>query len=494
MQQALFEQVISSQAAAGPERPAVVSQGRACSYGLMEADIRRCIGRLADEGLPAGARVLIDTPDLYMFWALAFACESLGLSFCAAPPGGLPEGLSLLLAPALRLTTATSETPGVRTVRIDGAFVADLSARSAVPTPDRPRSEVDEVCVLLSSGTTGEPKALAVSRGMLAVRSRHFVDLIAREAQIAPRGLALIGPWSIAGVQAAFYVWFCGGCLCSADGVGGWADRLRAADPDIIQLAPLHLQQLLADMGGWRPSRECRVFVVGGTPSAALVEQARAKLTPDVWVTYGATEAGVVASAHIDELAEDREVAGRIHSWTTAEVLDDDGASVAPGGVGALRVRVEGMAHGYLGGPPDAPGSPFRDGWFRPGDLASIDADRVLRIHGREDDLLHLGGAKILPSALERVLEPLAGVRECAAFAVPDADGLDIPAVAVACDEGFEPGPATQVLWEVLRRPVRLIKVDVLPRNAMGKVDRVRLRGALSERALARGLAASEPD
>lgn len=477
---ALFETVISPQVAAGADRPAIAVQGRTCGYGVLELDIRRCIARLTDEGLAPGAVVLIDTPDLHMFWALAFACEALGLTACASPPGGTTEPLLRLVRPALRVTSVSEVmTPGLRTLMIDDAFVADLVARAPAATPTRDRRGEDVLFILLTSGTTGAMKGVAVTRAMLEARSRHFVELIARDPQVAPRGLGVIGPWSIGGVQAAFYVWLYGGCLCSPDVAEGWAERLRVADPDIIQLAPVHLQQLLAGMEGWRPSRECRVFVIGGTPSASLIAQAREKLTPDIWVTYGATEAGVVASAHIDELTADRAVAGRIHPWTTAEVLDDAHAPAPAGAIGVLRVRVEGMAHAYLGEPAGAAGSPFRDGWFWPGDLASIDTDRVLRIHGRTDDLLHLGGAKLLPSDLERVVEPRPGVKECAAFTAPDADGLEVPFVAVSAGEGFDVAGAAAALRAQIGRPVLLVSVDVLPRNALGKVERTRLRAAV---------------
>lgn len=484
--QALLDELIAPWARKTPDAPAVTSQGRTCCYALFATDIGRCIARLATENLPSGARVLIETPDLYMFWALALACEALGLSFCAAPPGGAQESLLALLTPALRVTTSPDDVPGVLTLRIDADFVADLAGRSPASAPKLARSGDDEVCVLATSGTTGEIKAISLTRAMLTARNRHFRLASGREWPSRTRGLSMAGPWSIAGVLTALHVWPLGGCLCAADGPNNWNARLRILDLDYILLAPVHLQQLLADARGWRPMRDFGVFIIGGTPSATLVEQARVALSCDVWVTYGATEAGVVASAHIEELAADRAVAGRLHPWVDAQVLDGRGAPVGVGEVGELRLQVEGMARGHIGEDEGTPGALFAGGWFRPGDMASIDVDRVLRIHGRTDDLLHLGGAKVLPSVLERAVEPLPGVAECAAFSAPDADGLETPYVAVAASEAFDPAAAVQALVTSLGRAVRLVRVDVLPRNALGKVERTKLRAVMMERAARR--------
>lgn len=480
---ALFEEVISPRAACAPDRPAVSAHGRTCSYALMEADIRRSVSRLADEGLLPGAWVMIDTPDPYAFWTLAFACEALGLGTCAAPPGLAMVQLCAALRPALLLTWSTLAPDGVRTLRMDEAFLADLAGRPQAEAPVRRRGQDDPMLLLSTSGTTGHLKSVVLTRRMLEVRITHFASVDVRFQTPGARELTAVGPWSIAGVLPAFNAWRLGGCLCSAAGAADWPSAVAAAEADHAYFAPVHLQALLAALNGRRPATDMAVFVIGGTPSPQLVTRGQAELSSVIWGSYGSTEAGVVAGANLAELDGRVETAGRIFPWVMAEVLGDNGVQVEPGTVGELRVRLDGMADGYFGEPS---GSLLRDGWYHPGDIASLDEDGVLRIHGRVDDLLNIGGGKVLPSRLEAIVEPLAGVTECAAFTAPDADGLETPYVAVASADEFDPGAASRALAADLGRSVRLIRVDSLPRNALGKVQRNKLREAVVARTAAR--------
>jgi len=97
---------------------------------------------------------------------------------------------------------------------------------------------------------------------------------------------------------------------------------------------------------------------------------------------------------------------------------------------------------------------------------------------------MNLGGRKFMPAILERPALECAGVLDCAAFAVPDSSGLDQVWLAVVAAPGLDP---TQLRADLARRPgvppLRIAWVDEIPRNAMGKVERARLRDAL----LARG-------
>ena len=480
---ALFELVISPQSATAPDAPAVKAQGRTCSYGLMEADIRRGISRLAAERLVRGAWVMIDTPDPYTFWTLAFACEALGLSVCAAPPGAAREQLCASLRPSLLLSWSTAPAlPGVRRLRIDAAFVDDLARRPLAEAPNLGRDPEDPVLLLSTSGTTGHLKAVVLTRRMLEVRIAHFASVHPRFSTPQARELAMVGPWSLAGVLPAFNSWRLGGCLCSAEGATDWAATVIGLNPDHAYFAPVHLQQLVASLDGRRPGQDMAVFVIGGTPSPKLVARALTALTPVVWVSYGSTEAGVVAGGPADELGDGLNTAGVVFPWVSAEVIGDDGRPLAPDAVGELRLRLDGMADSYFGEPS---GSLLRDGWYHPGDLASLSGNGVLRIHGRMDDLLHMGGGKVLPSELEAIVAPFPGVKECAAFTAPDSDDLEVPYLAVSAADGFDPVGAAQALAVHLGRPVRVILVDVLPRNALGKVERTKLCAAVVARAAA---------
>jgi len=159
-------------------------------------------------------------------------------------------------------------------------------------------------------------------------------------------------------------------------------------------------------------------------------------------------------------------------------IVDGEGAALPAGAIGELRVRADCMSHEYFGDPV-ATARHFRDGWYYPGDLASLTRDGILCVHGRADDMMILNSIKIFPAEIERVLEAHPGVKAAAAFAKPSRAHGDIPLAAVELHES-----ATVAGEELMARarerlgvraPRRIIVVDALPRNAAGKILKTEL-------------------
>ena len=140
----------------------------------------------------------------------------------------------------------------------------------------------------------------------------------------------------------------------------------------------------------------------------------------------------------------------------------------------------------------DGIGDTYSGGWFYPGDLGSVAADRMLTIAGRAQDLINVGGNKIHPRVIEEALLAVPGVADAAAFGVPGASG--IPEVWVALVVRGE--LAKKRLEETCRQlgyaaPKRIVRVTALPRNPTGKVLRGEL-AALATRSTVAGGDASD--
>ena len=159
--------------------------------------------------------------------------------------------------------------------------------------------------------------------------------------------------------------------------------------------------------------------------------------------------------------------------WVELEIVDGDGRALPAGEVGELRVRSECMTHEYYGDPV-ATSRHFRNGWFYPGDLASLTAGGALCLHGRADDMMTLNSIKIFPAEIERVLEEHPGVKAAAAFARSSEAHGDIPVAAVelhaAARIGGDELMALRRERLGVRAPRKIIVVDALPRNAAGKI------------------------
>ena len=116
----------------------------------------------------------------------------------------------------------------------------------------------------------------------------------------------------------------------------------------------------------------------------------------------------------------------------------------------------------------------FRNGWFYPGDLASLTSAGALCLHGRADDMMTLNSIKIFPAEIERVLEEHPGVKAAAAFAKSSKTHGDIPVAAVELHAaaGIGGDELMACVRERLgvRAPRKIIVVDALPRNSAGKI------------------------
>jgi acyl-CoA synthetase (AMP-forming)/AMP-acid ligase II len=144
-------------------------------------------------------------------------------------------------------------------------------------------------------------------------------------------------------------------------------------------------------------------------------------------------------------------------------------------------VRGPGVTPGYLGN-PDANAASFFDGWFRTGDLGTLDADGYLRLEGRIKEMVIRGGENISPYEVEAVLLAHPAVREAACFGLPDEKYGEEVAAVVALDGETTADDLIAHCRERLaafKAPAHVYLVDAIPRTATGKLQRQRLPALL---------------
>jgi acyl-coenzyme A synthetase/AMP-(fatty) acid ligase len=178
---------------------------------------------------------------------------------------------------------------------------------------------------------------------------------------------------------------------------------------------------------------------------------------------------------------------GPIFPDVDVEAVDEAGKAVPAGTVGRLRIRTRNAASGYLGEPSDGAGH-FSGGWFYPGDLGIITADRTLRILGRVVDVLDLGGVKWSAMAIETAALEHVGVADACAVVLTQSDGSRRLAVAaVGSPEVLaKVGTAIRAALPHLP-PFSIVPVTGIPRGSMGKVNREAFAKALLNLAQASG-------
>ena len=162
-------------------------------------------------------------------------------------------------------------------------------------------------------------------------------------------------------------------------------------------------------------------------------------------------------------------------------IMGEDGAEVPTGETGMIEVRGPNVFSGYWRMPEKTAEELRPDGWFITGDLGRVDADGYITIVGRAKDLIISGGFNVYPKEVESLIDDLPGVLESAVIGVPHPDfGEAVVAIVVAdgsadlTGSGLLAGIAGDLAR--FKHPKKMIFVDALPRNTMGKVQKAALR------------------
>ena len=237
---------------------------------------------------------------------------------------------------------------------------------------------------------------------------------------------------------------------------------------------PTVWSRIVADPAAARALSSARLLVSGSAPLPVPVFDDLVRLTGHAPVErYGATESLITVSTRVDGERRPGWVGLPLDGVTT-RLVDEDDAEEAHDGetIGRLEVRTPTMFDGYLNRPDATAAAMTADGFYRTGDVAVLDGAGMHRIVGRESvDLIKTGGYRVGAGEIETLLLGHPGVDEVAVVGVPDADlGQRIVAFVVgdADPQALIDYVAQQLSAHKRPREVRI--VDALPRNAMGKV------------------------
>ena len=230
-----------------------------------------------------------------------------------------------------------------------------------------------------------------------------------------------------------------------------------------------------------QPSFTCnfdQILVAGGQLTRNLAERTWARMCRYLISSYGATEVGTVAIADARMTSDIPGAVGFVLPDAQAQIVDQAERSLPARTEGTVRVRTEHAVTGYYGD-PEASALVFRDGWFYPGDFGYLTGENLLVITGRQETRLNVGGDKINPEVVEEALRSLPGIADVAVTTLPNSLGIEELHALIKANQPIDPEVARRHCEPILQRifiPVRFIRVDRIPRNAMGKIERGKLR------------------
>jgi long-chain acyl-CoA synthetase len=359
---------------------------------------------------------------------------------------------------------------------------APQAGRPAVRPVDRPvdRLRGPEPLVLLhTSGTTGRPKLVPLTHQML-VAADVFMKLEVPEATVGARHLSALPLFHVAGLANLGYVLFTGGHLHVLGGFepAGFVDELAVRQIQLTQLVPTLIQAVTDEVSSRAepPDLSHLVEIVyGASPIRPdLLERAIAVLGCRFRQNYASSETGPLP---ISSLSPDDHDPARGRLGTAGR--PSLGWEVRLGTRGEIQVRGAAPLPGYWNNPQATGEAMTADGFYRTGDVGTIDADGYLTVIDRLKDMIITGGENVYPAEVEAALAAHPQVADVAVIAVPDDRwGETVHAVVV-------PGPGLDIeeldAWvrgrlAGFKCPTGVTVVSQLPRNATGKVLRSALR------------------
>lgn len=347
-----------------------------------------------------------------------------------------------------------------------GGLAAALDGGPAVlpvgPGPDPPPVRADPAAgtavVIATSGSSGDPKLVALPVTALLASAAATAERLGGPA----RWLLALPAEHIAGVQVIVRSLLAGDLPVVQDLRGGF--RTAAFVAASAALGPVRR------CTGLVPTQLGRLLDAGGPALDALRGYAAvlvggAALEPGLRTRAEAAGVRVVATYGMSETAGGCVYDGVPLDGVRAEVGADD------------RIRLGGptLAAGYLGRPAETTAA-FQGGWFRTGDVGRW-RDGRLEVSGRADDVIVTGGEKVAPAAVERVLLAQPGVRSACVVGLPDEEWGQVVAAAIVPDPHAPPDPGrlrAAVRGELGRaaEPRLLRPVPAIPVRGIGKPDR----------------------
>ncbi|MGB1007036.1 MAG: AMP-binding protein, partial [Thalassobaculaceae bacterium] len=206
----------------------------------------------------------------------------------------------------------------------------------------------------------------------------------------------------------------------------------------------------------------------------------------DITIAYGMTETSPVSfqTSAADPLERRVSTVGRVHPHVECKIIDEHGATVAPGVQGELCTRGYSVMKGYWDEPDLSAQAIDADGWMHSGDLAVIDAEGYGNITGRVKDMIVRGGENVYPAEVENYLFRHPAVREVQVFGVPDEKfGEEVCAWIVLAQDA---AASAEDITEFCRGQIAHYKVpryiqfkDALPMTVTGKPQKFKMREAM---------------
>lgn len=363
----------------------------------------------------------------------------------------------------------------------------DIMSGQPADLLDTPREGDDLAALMYTTGTTGRPKGVPLTHANILAALHSIVEFAGytsddREVVILPLSHNF-------GLGHVYCNLMSGGAVYTENGLARIGRVLKAVESfgaTGFPGTPMGFGLLIDQYGPVLASkgRNLRFSVINSAPLPPERTVQLRELLPqlDIMIYYGLTEASRTSFISLTRSGPGYyRSAGRPMKHVEVRIQNPTGTALPAGETGEVIIRGPAVPGAYWKNPEETQLA-FRHGWLHTGDLGHVDADGYLWITGRIKDVINVGGYKVNPAEVEKVLLAWPGVRDAGVVGIEGAGGLTGESVVAALvgDAGFVPDEAALqqhclARLEKFKVPARFVVVPEISRSNTGKIKRAEL-------------------
>ena len=439
-----------------PDQAAIRINGQGISYAQLHSQAATLAGELRAAGIEPGDRVAIILPNVpafpIAFWAILLAGGTVVPMNPLLKAGEIDYFFSdsgakvaFVWPDFVAEATKGAANSGTRIIECGpmGPVPGQLAAGEPIAAPSE-RDHQDTAIILYTSGTTGRPKGAELTHRNIHLNATRSATVI---LQIDSSDIVM-------GCLPLFHVFGLVVGLNAATIAGASLALIPRFDPEaaietiekervtIFQGVPTMYAAILNHpRSDGMDASSLRACASGGSAMPLEVMKSfENKLGCIILEGYGLSETSPVASFNMPDRERKPGTIGVAIPGCEMKCVDIEGAEVPVGEVGEIAIRGDNVMKGYWG-KPEATAEAIPDGWFRTGDLATMDAEGYFTIVDRKKDMILRGGMNVYPREVEEALYRHPDVLEAAVVAVPD----DLLGEEVGAAIALRPGASTTV-------------------------------------------------
>lgn len=486
-----------------PQKTALVVGESRLSYGELQEKVNALADGLAHAGVRVGDHIGVVLPNCVEFVLVLLAGARLGAVVVPQSMGLASSALENTFRAAdirhLIVWAGTTDNLGAGTLALADRGIrlaigasrpgwmslADAVNAGRPPSHSARRFPADlPFLMVLTSGSTGEPKPILLSQHTKILRADAAAALFGTtDSDVI---LAATPLYHSLAQRLVLLPLMSGGTAVLMEHFtpASWIEAVRRHSVSFSIAVSTQLRQILARLegsGDLLPSLRCVV-----SSSALLDEKTKGRLVANLKCEfhecYGTSEIAIATNLAPDHSGQKLGSVGTAIPGAKVIILDGKDNVAPPNTIGEIACQTPMLYSGYYGKPDATAASLWGDGYFRTGDLGRLDDDGFLYFLGRIKDIIITGGVNVYPKDIEDAVASHPAVKECAAIPLLDDRLGEVVGVVLAFNDPDNP-PALREIQRLcmlrlgdFQQPHQFFVVPELPKNAMGKLDKPALR------------------